>query len=83
MKSCLKCLFVDLIYRPYSNDVIGYADTGDDNLNNVSCGGREKVVDHMLAIYVRGNKTFSQILINPLIAVSDYSCFPIVYHWLP
>ena len=43
----------DLIYRPYSNDVIGYADTGDDSLNSIG-SSEEKVADHMLAVYVRG-----------------------------
>ena len=43
----------DLIYRPYSNDVIGYADTGDDSINSMG-SSEEKVADHMLAVYVRG-----------------------------
>ena len=43
----------DLIYRPYSNDVMRYADTGDDSLNSMG-SSEEKVADHMLAVYERG-----------------------------
>ena len=38
----------DLIYRPYSNDVIGYADTGDDSLNSIG-SSEEEVANRMLA----------------------------------
>ena len=62
------CFIVQMIfiYRPYSNDGIGYADTGDDSLNSIG-SFEEKVADHMLAVYVRGvyqNDCFSYLYVH-------------------